>query len=236
MKNILTHILPGGKILILAGVASYCAQTLQATSSFVLSDSESKAELTLLVYKYSDFSTRQIRDTKAWVVLILDNAGIRTKWLDCRPRSEKQKLSPACGQPPGPSQLVVRLVDRPATSKPVASRTTLGHSFAAEDGGSYAMVYCAPIALFASGDKSSEAAYLGHAIAHEIGHLLLGPNAHSSSGIMMAHWGKKELRQIATGQQGLLFSKEQAKRLRISLSARQRREEGNQGARLNGQF
>ena len=34
---------------------------------------------------------------------------------------------------------------------------------------------------------------LGCAIAHEVGHLLLGPSSHSAGGIMHGEWGSKEL-------------------------------------------
>ncbi len=225
-----------GKMLILVGLVSGYVQTsiaLKAAVPFGSKDSESKVELILLVYTYPDLPTSQIRQIRARVAFILDNAAIRTKWLDCLPRSEEQQVPVACGQPLGPSELVVRLVDHAAASKADASMTTLGHSIAGEGGGSYATVYCAPVQKFARGDKTSEIAFLGHAIAHEIGHLLLGSNAHSSSGIMMANWGKREMLQIAMGQQGLLFSKEQAKSLRIALTARKKKEEGNQGALLN---
>ena len=57
-----------------------------------------------------------------------------------------------------------------------------------------------------------EASMLGHVMAHEIGHLLLGSNAHSRHGIMQARWKRDQLRSIATG--GLLFTPEQAVEMR----------------------
>ena len=40
---------------------------------------------------------------------------------------------------------------------------------------------------------------LGHAIAHEIGHVLLGTTDHSRSGIMKARWGRADYRQAGIG-------------------------------------
>ena len=40
---------------------------------------------------------------------------------------------------------------------------------------------------------------LGCVIAHEIGHLLLGLNSHSGSGIMQRRWERKQITQVMTG-------------------------------------
>jgi hypothetical protein len=48
-------------------------------------------------------------------------------------------------------------------------------------------------------------------MAHEIGHLLLGRNSHSVSGIMRGTWGSAELRAIAQG--ALRFTRGERKRL-----------------------
>jgi hypothetical protein len=45
---------------------------------------------------------------------------------------------------------------------------------------------------------------LGHAMAHELGHLLLGTNSHSSDGLMRAQWNRGDLAEAARGN--LLFS------------------------------
>ena len=50
---------------------------------------------------------------------------------------------------------------------------------------------------------------LGHVMAHEIGHLLLGTNAHSTVGIMRPQWQGPELRSIGMGT--FLFTPEQAR-------------------------
>lgn len=49
---------------------------------------------------------------------------------------------------------------------------------------------------------------LGHVMAHELGHLVLGSNAHSRQGIMCPNWHRDELHLASTGS--LLFSEEQA--------------------------
>jgi hypothetical protein len=55
-------------------------------------------------------------------------------------------------------------------------------------------------------------------VAHEIGHLLLGPYGHSDRGIMRAPWTEAELEIARRG--GLRFSDREAKRIRTDVAAR----------------
>jgi hypothetical protein len=52
---------------------------------------------------------------------------------------------------------------------------------------------------------------LGYIIAHELGHLLLGPG-HAPSGIMRATWDMNDLEAIRQGR--LKFSREECARIR----------------------
>jgi hypothetical protein len=61
----------------------------------------------------------------------------------------------------------------------------------------------------------SRGALLGQLIAHELGHLLLGPGAHSRSGIMTAHWSGETLK--AAGKGSLAFPHEQRDQMRARL-------------------
>jgi hypothetical protein len=52
-------------------------------------------------------------------------------------------------------------------------------------------------------------------MAHEIGHLLLGTNAHSPMGIMRPNWQGQELRSIGMGT--LLFTPDQGRSMQTKL-------------------
>jgi hypothetical protein len=56
------------------------------------------------------------------------------------------------------------------------------------------------------------AVMLGHAIAHEIGHVTLASDAHAPNGIMRARWGKADLDQAAKGHLG--FTAQQGAEIR----------------------
>jgi len=57
---------------------------------------------------------------------------------------------------------------------------------------------------------------LGLAIAHELGHLLLGSGEHIDEGIMRPHWTRKDLHRDR--RHLFLFTSEQAERIRTKIS------------------
>jgi hypothetical protein len=66
--------------------------------------------------------------------------------------------------------------------------------------------------------QATTAQVLGHAIAHEIGHLLLNLESHSAIGIMRGDWDLNDLRDIASGF--LLFTPQQAEVIRAEVAKR----------------
>ena len=65
---------------------------------------------------------------------------------------------------------------------------------------------------------ANTAQILGHAIAHEIGHLLLNVQTHSAAGIMRGDWNLWDLRNASFGS--LLFTPRQAKAIREEVGRR----------------
>jgi len=60
---------------------------------------------------------------------------------------------------------------------------------------------------------------LGVAMAHEIGHLFLGPNSHSPVGIMRAGWKDKDLLEVS--QARFTFTTDQSQRIQREVRYRQ---------------
>jgi hypothetical protein len=58
---------------------------------------------------------------------------------------------------------------------------------------------------------------LGHAIAHELGHLFLGTNSHSPTGLMRARWQSDDLANASRG--ALNFSSVESQQMRNKLTA-----------------
>jgi hypothetical protein len=200
----------------------------------ILGDPNSKPTLTLLVFNYGGFSAKEIRQMGARVSFIMENANIRTNWLDCRPALGNYKVPALCEQPLGPGDLVLRLLDQAAMPATGISHITLAHSFVSEEGGSYGTVFCPIFKQLSGGDKTAKIEFLGHAIAHEIGHLLLGTQAHTDEGIMRPRWNRLDFSRMKTAR-GLLFSEEEAVKLRGCLWNRQRGIRDSQIILSNGQ-
>lgn len=59
---------------------------------------------------------------------------------------------------------------------------------------------------------------LGYVMAHELGHLLLGPNSHATQGIMKHRWRARELRLAQTGALG--FTPAQTRKMQQLIAAR----------------
>jgi hypothetical protein len=87
----------------------------------------------------------------------------------------------------------------------------LGMSIAGHDGGTYGTVFLKPAEEKASEAHLSRNIVLAYAAAHEIGHLLLGDQAHTLRGLMKATWDTNDLEAMA--QNNLHFSPEQAREL-----------------------
>jgi hypothetical protein len=83
--------------------------------------------------------------------------------------------------------------------------------------GRLAYIFYERIQDFAGYTSSTVAVVLGHAIAHEIGHLLLAPG-HSDSGIMRADWTRDDMTQASRGV--LRFTADQTAKLRRAATRR----------------
>jgi hypothetical protein len=83
--------------------------------------------------------------------------------------------------------------------------------------GRLAYIFYRRIQEFAGDTGATVAVVLGHAIAHEIGHLLMAPG-HSASGIMRADWTREDMTQASRGI--LRFTADQAATLRRAATRR----------------
>ena len=84
-------------------------------------------------------------------------------------------------------------------------------------GGGFAYVSYPMVETLTKTAGTSESQVLGVAIAHEIGHLLLGA-AHSQTGIMCVRWRRPHFELMRTGR--LLFTPEQAIQIKAEVMRR----------------
>jgi hypothetical protein len=99
----------------------------------------------------------------------------------------------------------------------------LGVALAPGPGGVYASIFFDRIRESAADPVLSTTgaglvSLMGHAIAHEIGHLLLGQNSHARHGLMSGDWTVSDLRSLAKGQ--FNFRPDEAKKMRSEVARR----------------
>ena len=100
------------------------------------------------------------------------------------------------------------------------ARDALGVAPTPGDGsrGTTAYIFSDRVAAFAKAHRLAESDVLATALAHEIGHLLLPPNAHTANGIMRASWRPAFFPPAAPGVAG--FPPEQARLLKVRVGSR----------------
>jgi len=162
---------------------------------------------------------------------ILREAGVEVVWLDCNMAVPVEKRQPACAQPLGPLDFVMNLVDRIQLLSPKLREIAMGLAMVPPDGGEGYLAYLSThqAASIAHEYSSPLEIVLGLGAVHEIGHLLLGENAHTRSGLMKARWGANELKQGSHGN--LSFTPEQSNRIQSNLLVRE--EEASQSMIAN---
>lgn len=130
---------------------------------------------------------------------ILTRAELDIEFRDCPARSAK---APAvCTVPPATGELIVRLARAPSRSGATGGNDSLDSTRALGSSlidkstgtGTLATVFVDRIAVMADRGRADRWALVGRVMAHEIGHLLLGTNAHSGTGLMREIWTLAEL-------------------------------------------
>lgn len=172
------------------------------------------------VYDYAALPQATLTGAEAQASRVLRKAGLEAEWLDCPISGGEGPLR--CLQPLDPTEITLRVLpDRAKAALPQAT-DVFGFALVPEDGsrGVDAAVFRGGIELLTRLGPASASQVLGHVIAHEIGHLLLGSQAHSASGIMRPHWSLNDLEVAARG--GLVFTADEGPRLRAAVSPRPR--------------
>ena len=104
--------------------------------------------------------------------------------------------------------------DRPPSTPSPVSLDMLGRAFVGPEGGYMADVYYRVVQSLAARTGSDADAVIGCVMAHELGHLLLGPG-HVPDGIMRASWSTGDLEAIR--KRWLLFDRAQNAGIRREL-------------------
>jgi hypothetical protein len=196
---------------------------LQAGAPVWASPDESTARVPLTVLIYDDFgvSVDDISAARAEADAIFRGAGIAPVWFHCGlVESKWQDRSDRCKSGIGSDGIIVRL--RRSSRLGESYRLALGEAQIDTQAhtGSIATVFADRVASTSDRAGANARGVMGRVIAHEIGHLLIGTNQHSTNGLMRANWTDLELRRPI----GLEwhFSASEARCMRAEIARRSR--------------
>jgi hypothetical protein len=168
-----------------------------------------KPKITLRVDDFANLDPTVLTGARKVTTEIFAEAGVQTVWLDC------PVYHTDCGMEAERPQFILRIL-APSMAKNIVEDVALGFAIPCdkkEEACLFYIFYYRINALAAAHNLSPER-ILGHVMAHEIGHTLLGPKAHDLFGIMQSTLNLYDTERI------LVFTSDQSKHLRTELFAR----------------
>ena len=168
--------------------------------------------LRVSVFNDANVSETELVGAQRAAATVFARAGIAVEWLSCGRPAESFEEQAACSEAEFPKHLHVRIVQKSLNLK----ISTFGMSYLDQDGtGFQADIFYEGLAILEQHARLSSATVLGTVMAHELGHLLLGTNSHSPTGLMRPLWNADDL--LAASQGHLSFTEEQRQILRSRL-------------------
>lgn len=193
--------------------------------------------ITAITYNYAEVPPAELAQAKEEAGRIVLETGVGIQWLDYPLEGANTPgtlLNPQ--QAPDSLNLYVKILPRSMAEHYGFTSVQFGFALPSPEGsfGSAYVFYhrAKELAEFRFGDGREtlaqvlsyrlpgRAMILGHLMAHEIGHLLLGRDSHCRKGIMSVPWGRLTVAQAASGK--LLFTPKDVSRIRANLQERKR--------------
>jgi len=187
MKNRLVNGLVMSLILTVAGVSPRCS------AANIL-------RLNIVIYDHAHVEPETLTAAENTVSEIFGHANVQLNWRDgfAYAAERHQTMNPP---PEDPATLVVKLQPESEAVRYGVRPVCGGIGF--ESG---AIVF---VRSFDHRRATSEATRLGYVMAHELGHMLLGPNAHAIVGIMRGTLLSEDWEKAAQGTLGFTHSQNQ---------------------------
>jgi hypothetical protein len=197
MKKQLTHRMAAvmSGILVLSGFAmSLKAQAAENTYSVVVT-----------IHNYAGVAPETLALAEAQAAKIYREAGVMIQWRELTLPDEGSASSPV-NQPAVRPIAYVKLISNSNIQAFHRSPGALGWAL-----GRQVYVFVDRLQKAIAFAECPFHVALGHVIAHEMGHALLGPGNHALGSVMSPQMGEKQFRQMQMG--GLLFCAKQVKQI-----------------------
>jgi hypothetical protein len=181
-------------------------------------------KLIFRVYDYAHLDPTALTNTEGVAAAIFQEVGVETAWVDCPLSWTELERYPACQEKMQTTDLVLRILPKSMAMKVRTGDDALGFAKPCpedEPACDLTVFYHRVDGLATDGYPTDR--ILGHVIAHEVGHVLLGPGSHSDIGIMRGVWSRHDLQHISWGLL-LPFTADQRKQLRAAVLRRTKQE------------
>ena len=175
---------------------------------------EGPAGITVRVYNYANIDSYRLERTQKRVSGIFIEAGFAIHWIHCPRCEEERPQYPDCTPELDPNDLVLKIMPRIDMEKGGFRKDTFGLS-----AGRNILIFTERLYDIAQNSEQTCDRILGLAVAHEIGHALLGNDSHSSRGIMCPRWHSKDLQ--LESRHSAAFTQEQIDRMHRNWMAAQ---------------
>jgi hypothetical protein len=173
---------------------------------------ESTVRLTLVMYDRAHVEPETLAAAENTASEIFVRANVQLTWRDGSAYAAERQgvLNPP---PEDPARLVITLQPESEAVR-YGVRSSCG-GFAFE---SSAIVFVRSVYSMGTISAASAATRLGYVMAHELGHILLGPNAHANAGIMRGALVAQDWQKAAQGT--LAFTHSQNQQIRMWIDQR----------------
>ena len=196
-----------------------------ATSSKSLGWAEAPYLLSILVFNHANVGAATLQEAQQKAATIFAKAGIDVEWrrFSRSTGADAPSAHDAVGRAVLPLNLILPAEKAYPTMKKYLAlpKTALGFALTQREGkthGETAYVFVNKVADLIEKEPFADlGVMLGHMMAHELGHLLLG-RGHSHSGLMSAEVAERTLKLAGAGR--LHFTRKQVKRIRQSVGER----------------
>jgi hypothetical protein len=190
---------------------------------------ETSPAITIHVHNYAGVPAKTLAEGEEVAKGIFQKAGVETRWADTVLTAENGQANLADHLVPTLADIQVSIFPRVMSDHDHAPNNAMGLAPGSGPDRKIAYIFESNVEarfwrlLRAQGSARlyrpvSKSQILGHAFAHEIGHLLLNQQVHSPHGIMRGEWGFADFRDMTEGR--FLFTPQQTEFLRADVRRR----------------
>ena len=197
--------------------ASLLLAAMTCPAGEILASEAPDITISIHVYNYAAVSEKTLARAKEEAGWIFVKAGLTALWVDHALSAVDLRHPHHSTDSWDRTDYALRLLTQ---SRETSSKNAIGEALSLVLSPYIANVFMNRVTEQAAAGELSASRMLGHAIAHEIGHLLLGDNPHSPRGIMVAPWSKQHLWRMSKGN--LLFTHEEVTRIQSEVRHRSR--------------